>query len=67
LKKSVAFGDEARVVAFVGVEMADETADGAEGHRAPAADGIGFVAALPRERRAGRTFAGAAADIEIAH
>jgi hypothetical protein len=38
LKKSVAFGGETRVVAFVDIEMADETAGGAEGHPAAAAD-----------------------------
>jgi hypothetical protein len=38
LKKSVAFGDEARVVAIVDIEMADETASGAEDQPAAAAD-----------------------------
>src|SRR5271166_285967 len=54
LKKSVAFGDEARVVAFVDIEMADETAGGAAVHPTAAADGIAFVVALPGELRAGR-------------
>jgi hypothetical protein len=53
LKKSVAFGSETKVVAFVDIEMADETAGGAEGHPAAAADGIAFVVALPGGLRAG--------------
>jgi hypothetical protein len=32
LKKSVAFGDEARAVAFVDIKMTEKTAGGAEGH-----------------------------------
>ena len=37
-----------------------------ETHPAAATDGIAFVVTLPGELRAGRTFAGAVADIEIA-
>jgi hypothetical protein len=44
LRKSVAFAEEARVVAFVDVEMADETSGRAEGHTSATAGLFATVA-----------------------
>src|SRR5262245_58879427 len=64
LKKSLALGDEARVVAIVDEDVAHEASSGPQGHPAATADGIAFVEALPRELGAGSTVARAVADIK---
>jgi len=53
LKKSLAFADEARVVAVVDVEVADETTGRADGRPSATAGGIVLVIAFPGELGAG--------------
>src|SRR5947209_8077392 len=65
LNKSLAFGDEARVVAFMDEDVTDEAVCGAQGDPAATAGGAAVVEALPRELSAGGTVARAIAHIEI--
>src|SRR5690349_12230903 len=65
LKKSVAFGDEARIVALMDEDVTDEAACGAQGGPAATAGGGAVVEAFPGELGTGSAVARAVAHVEI--
>jgi len=65
LKKSLAFGDEARIITFMDEDVTDQTAGAPQSAPAAAAGGATVIESFPGELSAGGAIARAVAHVEI--